>query len=484
MAIRRRRIFDRGKPVVKTGHLGVLFNFINKIKISEGKKGKEMKRVKKAIAVVSIMAFIFGGFITTASASPSQEPSADNEEVVASMPAANESEEAVTTGGRIANGCTVPTINYLNDGLTSLDVDYFNTKDEISANWDFITDESCPIIKYKYRVVKKQGATPWEAVTDWVVINDPSQKQVTADSLSGLITPLEEGEIYVVKVKAKNSAGWSDKYKSDGQILDFTPPTMNYFALQQNKPYGGGIHLEFSANDLNGIKSYQIYRNGLLYDTVSGITNTYVDAISGDIVEFTYYVTAVDVAGNVSEPSNLQSAVVDDVAPGAPSISYWIGGGNIVIFWPAVPGATNYELYRDGVLIKSGPEVKYTDTNLTKGQTYNYTVYAVDEAGNKSGPSNTLAIYVPKPRVSTVATTATGGEVQSATTTQGEQVSPSPLPSPSGEVKASESSQPEETAETKKTNWSLIIAIIIAAAIVIAGVLYWWYARGDEENEI
>jgi hypothetical protein len=223
------------------------------------------------------------------------------------------------------------------------------------------------------------------------------------------------------------------------------------------------------------------YRNGLLYDTVSGITNTYIDAISGDNIEFVYYVTAVDVAGNVSGPSNLQSATVDDIAPAAPFISYWIGGGNIVVFWPAVAGATNYELYRNGILIKSGLEVKYTDTHLTKGQTYSYAVYALDEAGNKSGPSNTLQIFVPNPTVSSVSTGE--GQVQGETTTPGQQVSPSPSPSPSGEVKASESSKPEETTDESKTNWSLIIAIIIAAAIVVSGVLYWWYAR-EEEDEI
>ena len=433
-----------------------------------------MERMKKIMAVVTILAFVLGGFLTPVSANESQEPSAGSGEAVVSTPATDGSGAVATPEASIAS-CTVPTMIYLNDGLGSVDVDYFNTKDEIFANWSF-DNGGCAIEEYKYRVIK---LSPWQAVTDW---RTTTEESITVDLPSLSLPSLVEGEKYIIKVKAKNSVDWSDKYKTDGQTLDLTAPTMNYFALQQNRPYGGGINLQFSANDSNEIKNFQIYRNGLLYDTVLGATNTYADIISGDNVEFTYYIQAVDAAGNVSLPSNLQSAIVDDIAPGAPSISYWIGGKNIVIFWPAVLNASTYEIYRNGALIYSGPNIKYTDTNTVRGQTYNYTVYALDKAGNKSLASNTLSIYIPKPKVSSVATT---GEVQgtsTATPEKTEQISPSP--SPSGEVEASETAGPEETQEEAKTNWSLIIAIIIAAAIVISGVLYWWYAREDEDDEI
>lgn len=437
-----------------------------------------MKRVKKIMAVITILAFVFGGFLPVAAANGGQELSAGSGETVVSKPVSEES-GAVAAPAESITSCTVPTMIYLNDGLGGVDVDYFNTKDEISANWDF-DDKGCLITEYKYRVIKFAGPTPWQVITGWIPTTD---KFATVDLISLALPSLIEGEKYGIKVIAKNSEGPSEKYKTDGQTLDLTSPVMNYFALQQDRPYGGGINLIWvPATDLNEIASYQIYRNGLIYDTVSGITSTYVDAISGDNVEFTYYIKAVDVAGNISESSNLQSAVVDDVAPAAPSISYWIGGKNIVIFFPAVPGASNYEIYRNGVLIKSGAETKYTDTNTVRGQTYSYNVYALDEAGNRSLISNMLEIYIPKPKVSSVATT---GEVQgtaTGTTEKTEQISPSPSPSP-GEVKAEESSAPEETQEEAKTNWSLIIAIIIAAAIVVAGVLYWWYAREEEEED-
>lgn len=452
-----------------------------------------MKRFKKILAVVTIAVFISGSFLSVAPVKASEESmSADQENASNASVATKTEESSITDATGIV--CGIPTNNYVNDSLGA-DIDYFNTADQISGNWDF-NDNGCSIEKYQYRFIKKKSpGSPWEPVTAWTTINDPSQKQITANSGNGLTTPLKEGETYRILVRAYNTAGWSVgdvklADKSDGQILDTIKPVINSFSLFQNKPYGGNITLSWTASDtgVSGIKNYQLYRNGLpLGSALDKTVSSYVDTIFGDNSTYSYYLIAIDEAGNSSSQSTTLFATVDDVAPGAPSISYWIGGGNIVVFWPAVSGATNYELYRNGMLIKSSPEVKYTDTHLAKGQTYNYTAYALDEAGNKSLASNTLSIYVPKPRVSTVATAATGGEVQGETITQGEQVSPSPSPSPSpsGEVQASETSEPEEQSEAaNKTNWSLIIAIIIAAAIVVAGVLYWWYARDNEEDEI
>lgn len=439
-----------------------------------------MRKVKKVIAIISILAFVFGSLLATVSVGPSQARAAADEKIGAETSEDEGESEEVD----ISTICDKPTGGVVYDGVVvGQDAEYFNDVSKISANWDgFTSDPLDPIIKYQYSVWKKVSG-PDTKIVDWTKINDPSLKSFTA--IAPFLVDLEEGGLYYTKVKAKNSCGWSKPaVKSNGQTLDTEKPQIDSFSLLQDKPYGENVTLSWSASDTggSGIESYQLYRNGIpLGSALDESVLSYADTIFGNNLTYSYYLIATDEAGNSSLQSTTLLATVDDVAPGAPVISYWIGGGNIVIFFSPVANATNYEIYRNGMLIYSGPEVKYTDTQLTKGQTYNYTAYALDEAGNKSGPSNTLEIYVPKPRVSTVATTATGGQVQGETTTQGQQVSPSP--SPSGEVQASESSQPSETAETKKTNWSLIIAIIIAAAIVISGVLYWWYAR-EEEDEI
>lgn len=51
--------------------------------------------------------------------------------------------------------------------------------------------------------------------------------------------------------------------------------------------------------------------------------------------------------------------------------------------WNAVPGAASYDVYRDGTKVNSAPvtATTHTDSGLTAGTTYGYTVAAVDSAG-------------------------------------------------------------------------------------------------------
>ncbi|MFE0648408.1 fibronectin type III domain-containing protein [Streptomyces sp. NPDC059534] len=61
--------------------------------------------------------------------------------------------------------------------------------------------------------------------------------------------------------------------------------------------------------------------------------------------------------------------------------------------WNAVSGAASYNVYRDGTKVNTTPvtTTTYTDTGLTAGTTYGYTVAAVDTsgtAGTRSAPVN------------------------------------------------------------------------------------------------
>jgi len=56
-------------------------------------------------------------------------------------------------------------------------------------------------------------------------------------------------------------------------------------------------------------------------------------------------------------------------------------------------GVKNYSIYRDGsyVATVNSPMLTYTDTGLSAGVTYSYTVRASDAAGNLSGPSSSVS---------------------------------------------------------------------------------------------
>jgi hypothetical protein len=59
----------------------------------------------------------------------------------------------------------------------------------------------------------------------------------------------------------------------------------------------------------------------------------------------------------------------------------------IRVEWVPTPGATYYKLYREGIQIYEGKNPFFTDTNLIRGRSYNYSVRAGNPAG-ESGFSN------------------------------------------------------------------------------------------------
>ncbi|GAA3215366.1 fibronectin type III domain-containing protein [Dactylosporangium siamense] len=82
----------------------------------------------------------------------------------------------------------------------------------------------------------------------------------------------------------------------------------------------------------------------------------------------------------------------DCVAPSAPSGLAVTGVTNtsVALSWSASTdnvGVTGYQVLRDGTQIGTATGTSYTDTGRSPGQTYQYTVRAVDAAGNVSGPS-------------------------------------------------------------------------------------------------
>ncbi|MFJ1823602.1 PHB depolymerase family esterase [Streptomyces sp. NPDC088178] len=55
--------------------------------------------------------------------------------------------------------------------------------------------------------------------------------------------------------------------------------------------------------------------------------------------------------------------------------------------WNAVPGAASYTVHRDGTKVASPASTTYTDTGLTAGTAYRYTVTAVDGSGTSGSAS-------------------------------------------------------------------------------------------------
>ena len=78
-------------------------------------------------------------------------------------------------------------------------------------------------------------------------------------------------------------------------------------------------------------------------------------------------------------------------APAAPTLSGVAGNAQNTLSWSAVSGATSYTLKNGSTTIYSGTALTKTDTGLTNGTVYNYTVTATDLTGT-SASSNTVSL--------------------------------------------------------------------------------------------
>ncbi|WP_144127560.1 fibronectin type III domain-containing protein [Catellatospora sichuanensis] len=99
---------------------------------------------------------------------------------------------------------------------------------------------------------------------------------------------------------------------------------------------------------------------------------------------------------NLGSVSTTGTCTGDCTAPSAPSGLTVSGVTNtsVSLSWSAATdnvGVTGYRVFRDGVLVGSPSGTSFTDSGRSPGQTYQYTVRAVDAAGNVSNSSASVS---------------------------------------------------------------------------------------------
>ena len=164
----------------------------------------------------------------------------------------------------------------------------------------------------------------------------------------------------------------------------------------------GQVVLNWTASTDNaGVTGYRIYRSGTQVGSVSGTTLTYTHTGLAPGA-YSYTVRAIDAAGNLSDPSNTATATLADTqAPTVPAnlAASAAGPTRVNLSWTASTdnvGVTTYEVYRNGLLLAGpGNVTTYADTTTVASTAYQYTVRAVDAAGNRSNASNTVNVTTP-----------------------------------------------------------------------------------------
>ena len=165
------------------------------------------------------------------------------------------------------------------------------------------------------------------------------------------------------------------------------------------------VSLDWNDNTDSGLVGYNVYRStttGGPYSKINGtvvVPSAYVDTGVSNGTTYYYVVAAVHECGNESGPSGEASATPQDFPPAVPTnLGATPDNAKVDLNWNdnGESDLAGYNVYRSTT--QGGPYSKvngslvtvsnYTDTGLTNGTTYYYTVTAEDNGTNESGYSN------------------------------------------------------------------------------------------------
>jgi len=212
---------------------------------------------------------------------------------------------------------------------------------------------------------------------------------------------------------------WGSMYHSliqqygDGGSGDTTPPTAPT-GLTGTSPTPNAPQISWTASTDNvGVTGYRVLRNNVQIATTTA--TSYTDAGAAEGGSYTYTVTAVDAAGNVSVASAPLTIVYQDTtAPTAPAnlVAASPTGTQPVLTWspsadPDDPVA-GYQIMRDGNQVGTTAATTFTDNGAVEGGTYTYTVRAVDSNGNASADSASVTVVFEDVNPPSVPTGLTG----------------------------------------------------------------------------
>ncbi len=214
-------------------------------------------------------------------------------------------------------------------------------------------------------------------------------------------TSVVNGVSYSYFITAVNSMGESPSssvVRGTPRTVPDAPYNLTYYVgdryvyLTWNAPYNGGAN----------ITAYYIYRNGTFYAEVDGTQTWFYDDGLINGVTYSYYITAVNVAGESNRSVVVYATPMRE--PDAPgNLTAHVGNEFVNLTWrvPYDGGSaiTEYRVYRNGTLIAilNASQTWYNDTGLVNGITYTYYVTAVNSVGESDRSNEVNATPMRKP---------------------------------------------------------------------------------------
>ncbi len=208
---------------------------------------------------------------------------------------------------------------------------------------------------------------------------------------------LSASTTYYYRVCAYNAAGDSANSNTASATTqagaDTTPPSAPS-GLSATAVSSTQINLGWTASSDNvGVAGYRVYRGGTLVGSTAG--TSYSDTGLSPSTTYTYYVRALDAAGNISAASNTASATTAGVAPTAPSAlsAVAVSSSQINLTWKDnSTNETGFKIERSlstssgfvQIATVSANRTSYTNAGLASGTVYYYRVRAYNGSGNSS----------------------------------------------------------------------------------------------------
>ena len=182
----------------------------------------------------------------------------------------------------------------------------------------------------------------------------------------------------------------------EGEETLVSPTVKPSYVGASGKPY-----IYWSA--VAGASQYEVYRSTTKDGTYSFLDSTanlnYTDSKANAGTTYYYKVKALAADGT---DSSLSAAVAITCRCARPVVKtdYWASTGKPYIYWSAVAGASQYEVYRSGskdgtyTLLGTTTATNYTDSKANAGYTYYYKVKAISEVKSAANSSLSAAVAI------------------------------------------------------------------------------------------
>jgi chitodextrinase len=167
-------------------------------------------------------------------------------------------------------------------------------------------------------------------------------------------------------------------------IASNNPPPVKVPVLSSTSQTHNSISLNWT---ISGI-SYEIYKDGLLVDTVTSLSNVVSNLSPNTIYKFR--IIALDEYGRKTESNELTLSTKDIPPPYSPTLSYSsLTKDSLTLNWTDVKGA--YKIYQDNNLISSTSALYSRVSGLSPDTIYEFKLVSKDEFG-RDNVSNVLTL--------------------------------------------------------------------------------------------